>query len=530
MNKIIYSFILFISLLQLSCKKDDKLPVVENLDLIKDAKTNTIIRPIPNEVLEKLDDSLKLYYSKLNNYEIWYNDENRTDLINEIKFCHKDGLNANDYEFDKIKELESKRDKMDDREIIDYDILLTKNYRKIATHLYKGKLKPTELYKDWDLTKKELPLSDSLANAIKNIRVSSSLKNLKPKDFMYKRIKRSLVLLEEYPEYHFNKIEIKDKIQLNDTTPVLVSIKKRLKYWKDYTKTDSIITPVYDSTTFVAVKKFQKRHGLKPDGVIGKGTIKALNFSKNERRAQIIANLERWKWFPYDFGKEYILVNLPDYSLNFVKNNDTIENHTVVVGKSSRRTPVLTSKISNLVFNPTWTVPPTIIKEDLTPSASKNRNYFDRNKISIYDKAGNIVSPEFWEPENSKSYRYVQSPSYNNSLGLVKFNFNNRHMVYLHDTNHRDYFSREYKALSSGCVRVENPLKLSETILKLNDEKWKKSEIDTILNRKNTKTIPIKNSINVLLLYWTNWSEGDQLVFRDDIYDLDKKLYDSLGN
>ena len=103
-------------------------------------------------------------------------------------------------------------------------------------------------------------------------------------------------------------------------------------------------------------------------------------------------------------------------------------------------------------------------------------------------------------------------------------------MVYLHDTNHRDYFTRENKALSSGCVRVENPLKLSETILKLNDEKWKKSEMDTILNRKNTKTIPIKNSINVFLLYWTNWSDGNQLVFREDIYDLDKKLYDSLGN
>ena len=169
--------ILFFFLLQLSCKKDDKHPVTENLDLIKDAKTNTIIRPIPNEILEKLDDSIKLYYEKLNNYEIWYNDENRTDLINEIKFCYRDGLNPTDYEYDKITDCESKRDKMNDIEIIDYDILLTKNYKKIATHLYKGKLKPTELYKDWDLIKKELPLSDSLANAIKNTRVSSSLKN-----------------------------------------------------------------------------------------------------------------------------------------------------------------------------------------------------------------------------------------------------------------------------------------------------------------------------------------------------------------
>lgn len=170
---------------------------------------------------------------------------------------------------------------------------------------------------------------------------------------MYKKIKHSLVLLNLYPEDNFKKISIDKKIELNDTVSQVVAIKKRLKYWKDYYRRDSITTPIYDKYTFEAIKDFQKRHGLKPDGVIGNGTINALNFSKEDRIKQTIANLERWKWFPRTFGEEYLIINLPDYSLNYVIHNDTIAKHTLVVGSKSRKTPILTSKVSNLVFNPT---------------------------------------------------------------------------------------------------------------------------------------------------------------------------------
>jgi murein L,D-transpeptidase YcbB/YkuD len=513
----------------LSCKKE-----LENLstnnDLVKDAETNTIIRPIPLEKIEKLDDSIKLYYAKLSNYEIWYDIENRKDLINEIKLCYKDGLDPNDYHLTNIEELESSRDSLNDNEIIEYDILLTKTYRALANHLYKGKVDPKKLYTDWDLYKKEPAFSDSLALAIKNQKVATSFRNLKPQDIMYQKIKHSLVLLNLYPEYHFKKVNFTEKIEPNDTVSLVIEIKKRLKYWKDYYRKDSIISPIYDKYTVEAVKQFQKRHGLKPDGIIGKGTLSALNFSKEERIQQTIANLERWKWFPHKLGEEYLMINLPDYSLNYVAHGDTLTTHTLVVGSKSRKTPILTSKISNLVFNPTWTVPPTIIKEDLTPAASKNLNYFQRNNMTIYNSSGQKILPEEWNPELSKSYRYVQAPSYNNSLGLVKFNFPNRHSVYLHDTNHREYFSREFKALSSGCVRVENPLELTNEILAHEINDWERATIDTLINRKKTKVVPIKHNISVYLFYWTNWSENNRLIFRDDIYNLDLKLYEALRN
>ncbi|VXB11319.1 Peptidoglycan-binding protein [Flavobacterium sp. 9AF] len=521
---------IFITFIIISCK--GKLDTSASIDdiLLKDATTQEIVRPLLPEHLETLKDSIKLYYSKLNNYEIWYSLKNRTDLINEIKNCNKEGLNPTDYNLETILDLEEKRKKLNDDEVIKYDIILTKSFEKLAFHLYRGKLNPNKLYKDWDLTFKSIALSHLLENAIKNKTVDKTLEELKPNHYLYSKIKESLIVIDQYPDYKFEKNNIKDKIQLHDTLNEIITIKKKLAYWKDYTRKDSITTAIYDTITFLAVKKFQSRHGLKADGVIGKGTIKALNYTKEERKQQIIANLERWKWFPSNFGEEYLLVNLPDYNIVYVKKTDTLAQHNIVVGTPKRNTPVLTSKLSNLVFNPTWTVPPTIIKEDLTPSAKKNLEYFKRTRLTIYNSAGKVIAPEEWNPDNSKSYRYVQVSGYNNSLGLVKFNFPNKHSVYLHDTNHRDYFSREYRALSSGCVRVENPLVLAEKILSNEDKEWTSKEVDTIISKKNIKTVPIKNNINVYLLYWTNWLDKDGLQFREDIYNLDKNLYTALRN
>lgn len=512
----------------ISCKEKEKPQnISENIKPIDPEKIT-----LSPELINTLDDSIKLYYKKNNYQEIWFKQENRTDLINEIKNSNFEGLNPEDYQLKKIEELETKRSLLSDNEISKYDIILTENFKKLAQHLYRGKINPQEVYKDWDITKKDIPLSDSLTNSIEKNRIKTLFQNLKPNHWRYTTIKNSLILLDKFPKYTFKDIVFTEKIEVNDTLKDVISIKERLKYWNDYTRKDSIITPIYDSVTVSAVKKFQKRHGLKPDGVIGKGTIQALNFSKEERRKQILANLERWKWFPQNFGEEYIMVNLPDYSLEYVIDNDTVASHTVVVGKKDRRTPILASTISNLVFNPTWTVPPTIIKEDLTPSATRNRSYFTRNKMTIYDASGKVVSPGNWNPTKARTYRYVQAPSYNNSLGVVKFNFPNKHAVYLHDTNHRDFFTREFKALSSGCVRVEKPVNLAKKILEheQKEEDWNISEVDSILSRKNTKVVSVKHHVNVYLFYWTNWSEKNQLIFREDIYGLDNKLYEALRN
>ncbi|WP_396196506.1 murein L,D-transpeptidase [Flavobacterium sp.] len=526
MKKLFFLFLLF---LLASCAKEAKIKPFQK-KILKDKEHNVLIRPVAPDLLNDSSDSVRLYYKKMDFHEIWYLDENRKDLLSEIQKCSNDGLQPEEYSYETLKKLEENRKNLSEEEQIVYDILLTQSFEKLALHLHSGKLNPKKLYANWDIKPKKIALSHYLLKAIKERKVSTTFKELKPNHLVYQLLKKSLVALDAFPDVPFSTISSsKNKIQLNDTLPELVKIKKRLAYWNDYSTSDSIISWVYDSITYKAVKKFQKRHGLQPDGVIGKGTIYALNFTKSERKAQILANLERWRWYPKDLGDQYLIVNLPEFSLNYVSHEDTIATHKVIVGTAKRSTPILSSKLSNFVFNPTWTIPPTIIKEDLQPNAATNSNYFAARKLIIYDAKGNKVSPKQWNPNKATNYRYVQEPGYNNSLGLVKFNFPNHHLVYLHDTNHRSYFLKTNRALSSGCVRVENPLELAALILnqdypKRNAKEW----IASLIKNKKTKSISVKSTIPIYLFYWTSWIEGTQLQFRPDIYLLDKELAEKL--
>jgi murein L,D-transpeptidase YcbB/YkuD len=228
-------------------------------------------------------------------------------------------------------------------------------------------------------------------------------------------------------------------------------------------------------------------------------------------------------------GKEHIIINIPDYQLYLIKEKDTLRSHKVVVGRPERPTPVLSSLLTQVIFNPTWTVPPTILKEDIIPDIKRNRYYLTKSRITIYDQAGNIISPRNWKSDNAFNYKYVQKPSRNNSLGVVKLNFSNRFSVYLHDTNHRELFALTKRSLSSGCVRLENPVALTQQIL--NDTlKWNNEKIDALIETAKTTNVKIKNEVPIHLLYWTAWSNKNKLIFREDIYNRDKELYTMLRN
>ncbi|MNE45068.1 murein L,D-transpeptidase [compost metagenome] len=200
-----------------------------------------------------------------------------------------------------------------------------------------------------------------------------------------------------------------------------------------------------------------------------------------------------------------------------------------MVGTSKRKTPIITSFLKTVVFNPTWTVPPTILKEDVVPAMKRNRNYLANKNITIYDTAGKVVSPMAWNENKPNNYRYVQSPGHDNSLGLMKILFPNHHSVYLHDTNHRNVFGRNNRSMSSGCVRVENPIELAQHILDV-DGNWPQDRIDTIIASKTTMSFKITKKYALYQWYWTAWSKKNQLIFRADIYDLDSDLYAQLRN
>ncbi|MFV5691504.1 L,D-transpeptidase family protein [Flavobacterium sp. LT1R49] len=468
------------------------------------------------------------FYKSTGYRTVWQSDKKRKIILEELLKSEEEGLNPEDYKVKALSNFEKNLVTLDSVDLAKYDILLTSSLQKYISHLTKGTLDPRKLYKNWDLKENHIDLNETVVQLLNSDSLIYKIEQLKPNHLVYKKLKKALKLISTFPKENFKNLKIAGNITPNDTNPSLIDIKKRLIYWKDLQLKDSL-TPVYDEETVMAVKRFQTRHGLATDEIIREATIASLNFSKQQRIHQIIANLERWKWYPKEMGKEYVIINIPDYKLTLVKDKDTLRTHRVIVGRAKRKTPILSSKLTQVVFNPTWTVPPTILREDVIPAILKSRSYLTNSNIKVYDSNGRIVDPYEWQLSQAETYRYIQSPGTFNSLGMVKIIFPNRFSVYLHDTNHRDYFDKIDRSLSSGCVRVDNPLELTEYLL--NDPvNWDLEKITTILQNERTKFVKIKEDVSFHLLYWTAWSENNKLIFRDDIYNLDANLYNKLRN
>ncbi|TRX24392.1 L,D-transpeptidase family protein [Flavobacterium franklandianum] len=526
MNKFLFFLLIFTFF---SCDKEPKKKIVAPIPtsipvILAVGKVVTIdsllLKPFHSKVLEE-------FYLAAVYKSVWQSNKNRATILEQLSNSDDEGLNSDNYKVNILKKFEKKYATLKDKERASYDVLLTHCLQKYILHLSNGQLNPRNYYRDWDLKENAIDINKTIALMLKSDSVQYKIEQLKPNYIVYKSLKKALKIINSFPNDDFKAIEIANKIVLNDTNPSLIEIKKRLIYWKQMKPIDSL-SSIYDSITKEAMKKFQIRHGLAADGIIGKGTVEALNFSKRKRKEQILANLERWRWFPKQMGREYIIVNIPDYKLILVKNNDTLRTHKVIVGRAKRATPVLSSRLSNVILNPTWTVPPTILREDVIPSISRNRNYLAQTNMKVYDSNGNEVSFNNWKLSNAKGYRYVQTPGTFNSLGMVKFSFPNRFSIYLHDTNHRDFFGKQKRSLSSGCVRVENPLKLAQYLL-ADEANWNIERITETLKNGKTKAIKINNEVNVHVLYWTAWSENNTLIFRDDIYNLDADLFQKLG-
>ncbi len=513
------------------------------------------------------NEDVKAFYKKHNFETVWDNASNRSYVLSEIENAENEGLEPADYNFKKLKSFENNYINLEDSLLVKYDILLTLNVQLYINHISIGKLNPKELYNDWDIKEKNVDVTTILSQCFETSNFKETIENCKPNHPIYKKLKSCLKLLNQFPDDRkIGLINLKEKIIPNKKNKYVHIIKKRLMYWNDLKIKDTILSNFYDKNTQEAVRLFQKRHGLIPDAIIGRSTIEALNYYKSQRMEQVIANMERWKWYAHYFGNSYLLINIPDYSIVAVKENDTMQTQRVVVGRDTRKTPILESKISNINLNPNWTVPPTILKEDIYPEAEKNKGVFRKKGLVILNYKNEEIDPWTWKREDAYKYKYVQNPGRNNSLGLMKINFPNKYSVYLHDTNHRDYFAFTNRSLSSGCVRLQKPLEMATYILndtinwplqKIMDttdinyyyklQKEKKIAMDKknakllaknpklIIEKKTLpkpqlKTIVIKvnDAIYIHQLYWTAWESKGELQFREDIYCLDAELYSKL--
>jgi L,D-transpeptidase YcbB len=314
----------------------------------------------------------------------------------------------------------------------------------------------------------------------------------------------------------------------DDRVPAL---RKRLSISGDLQGTP-IASAFFDEQLEKAVKHFQRRHRLKVDGAVGANTLEALNIPVEARIDQIRVNLDRARWVLHAIGGKFVLVDIAGFQAYFFKEDGIIWESRVQVGRPYRRTPVFRSDIEYLVFNPTWTVPPGILRKDILPAVKKNPNYLKERNISVIDRQGNIINQDTidWSQYPKRGFPYMlrQDPGPSNALGLIKIMFPNEHLVYLHDTPSRSLFESENRTFSSGCIRVEKPFELAELLLG-NPVKWNQESFNAVIASKKPHTTILPEHIPVLLLYWTVAVDQDgEVHFKKDPYNRDRAVLEGL--
>ncbi len=276
----------------------------------------------------------------------------------------------------------------------------------------------------------------------------------------------------------------------------------------------------YDAALAASVMNFQRRQGLSPDGAIGPGTLAALNVPVAARIATLRLNLERLRWVFRDFSPEFVVVNVAGFNATYVKQGKTLWLGRAIVGKPFRQTPLFKAQIAYLEFNPTWTVPPTILREDMLPKIRANRQYLQQKNLEVIDGGGRVIDPARVDWQRF-TYTLRQKPGPTNALGQVKFMFPNQHSVYLHDTPARELFGQSERAFSSGCIRVERPLELAEALLQ-DASQWNRAAIAAVVAEGRTTRVNLPRKVPVMLLYLTAFPAPDGAPqFRRDLYGRD---------
>jgi L,D-transpeptidase YcbB len=282
--------------------------------------------------------------------------------------------------------------------------------------------------------------------------------------------------------------------------------------------------PVFDSFVEAAVKRFQARHGLSQTGVVNEATLTELNVPAAARLQQLETNIVRLRSYSGDLGSRFVIVNIPAASVETVENGVVYSHHAAGVGKIDRQSPIMQTKATEINFNPFWTVPPSLIKKDLIPKMKADPNYLTDEKIRVFNKEGQEVSPSSidWNTEEATHYKYRQDTGADlNSLGFVRINIPNPYGVYMHDTPSKGVFGDDFRFVSSGCVRVQDVRDYVAWLLK-DTSGWNRDQIDAVIRSGERQDVKLAQPVNVYWIYVTAWATPDGVVqFRPDIYQRD---------
>ncbi len=300
----------------------------------------------------------------------------------------------------------------------------------------------------------------------------------------------------------------------------VAALRKRLAAEGDLAEAEG---STYDKTVQDAVKQFQYRHGLTKTGIVSGLTLKEMNVPATTRFQQLNESARRMADRNFDFGQRYIVVNIASANVEAIEGDAVMRRYVAVVGKPDLPSPEVTARIGAVNFNPTWTVPTSIIKNEIIPKMQKNPNYLKALNIRILDKNGEEVSARSidWKSQKAVNYTLRQDSSKTNALGQIRIDMPNKHSVYMHDTPSKRFFNADFRFLSHGCVRVEGVRDLANWLLEPNGG-WNRARIDSAIDESERKDIRLANPVNVAWVYMTGFVTKDGLVnFREDVYGLD---------
>ena len=465
-----------------------------------------------------------------------------------------EGLNPKDYQVKDLSKMlaelktvqgDSVRRNALERQV---DIALTGTYMKWANDYYRGVANPHDK-KDasWLVKPNKIKLNKALLTFLGERKSRYNYYEFAPLHPEYDQLKKALATYRAQ-EHAGGWPVLPGTLNLKPgaTSPAVAALRKRLldsvggatasplPTTSNQPAAPVAVAPsaqVYDSELVQAVKLFQQDAGLKPTGTVSGETLKELNVPIGTRIDQLILNMERWRWLPKKFEPNYLLVNIPEYTLHVIEADKEVFNMRVIVGKVLHETPVFSDKMEYVVLAPYWNVPFSIIDNELRGKLAANPNYLNRLDMEVVKGSGRkatVINPASvdWANVTQETFKYTlrRRPGPKNDLGDVKFIFPNSNDIYLHDTPHDELFSQSNRSFSHGCVRLSEPIKLATYLLRDRPEWDQATILDTIATHRE-KYITLKEKLPVYLVYFTAWADADgHPHFRDDIYGLDKKL------
>ena len=459
--------------------------------------------------------AIESFYAARNYAPIWIQNGRLTDpaktVIARLKNAAADGLDAPDYpvpEFGTFSGADA---------LAEGDIKLTNSVLTYARHLAVGRIAPTRVSAEVDYGNRTLEPDDILKKIAGARDADAALESYNPPHRDFKALKAKLAELRATSanaSADDNRIPDGPAIKPGAKDARIPLLRERLGLRGKPGPDDT----TYDKALYNAIRNLQHRAGLKPTGVIDGRTLAAINGPKpGQVIERVLANMERWRWLPRDLGRAYVMINIPDFTLKVVRDHQVVWRTKIVAGKPQTPTPLLTAAMDNVIVNPSWYVPQSIIQNELLPLYASDPNIFDRMGLEVKrGPDGNI--------------NVVQPPGAANALGRIKFNFPNRFQVYLHDTPEKRLFAHEKRAFSHGCMRVENPTKFGEVVMAmaLPGQTPNSRQLDSLFGQ-DEKMFKLMNRPMVHLTYQSAFvDDAGKLVLRDDIYGFDARIHSIL--